>query len=468
MIPFPDATEIFPRAVHPPTLPRMALFKRQGQAKADLRAAIRELQHTCDILTAGATTSTKPGNPYPSYKSQVIELSRKYEGKADWGCQTARNIIDVRAAFIISQGVSATIVPGKAAEGELDFIRAFIARNNLDEEVPQSWAREAEIEGKFLCRLFPNPEAKQVDVRFVPWTQHSYEVHTEEQDYATYTKVTYRDKNGQDVTIPPEEFVYARYGGRTHNVNDTPPKTAAALQAIESIHRALNDWRTINNLFASPTPHFKVADVESASKLQQILKALNWKIGKYLATNAEMQMVGIDSAGVESLKSEIVALIQLISGITGIPVHFLGFPDLMSNRATAESMLDMLMGSTSAERKTWIGAYEEMFSKVLALANTFSNRPGYDVNAISADIPQVTSAKILELKEVWLPIYQEGGLSLETFLSKIPEVDPEEELSRIQKQDEDRAKRAMEAMKASDVAPPPVVGMPAVPRKEAA
>lgn len=401
------------------------------------------LQHQCVQMfnTLESITSSayfdETRSRYKSYASQVSELAEMYECKATWGNQIARNVIDVRAAFIIANGIQVT-----GEKRELEFIKAFIAHNNLDEEVPQNLAREAEIEGKFLARLIPNAEAAgvkrrgMIEMRFVPWTAHKYTIVAKADDYNVFERAKYQvNQTGKDVNLDPSEFVYARFGGRTHKVNDTPPKIGGAIHEIKNLDRALQDWRAINHYFASPTPYFKCETKEQAQAMQKSLGDIQWKIGKVLCGTADFSMVGIDDAGWESLKEEIITQAKIISGTTGVPVHFLGLPDLMSNRATAENLMELVSASTLKERRIWVGAYEEMFSKALAMANEHF-QGGFDSKAVEVSIPFITQAHMDELSATWLPLYTSSAISLETFLSKVPDVDPVEEVKRV----EDRKK----------------------------
>ncbi|MDP4879928.1 MAG: hypothetical protein NWR36_08580, partial [Opitutales bacterium] len=59
------------------------------------------------------------------------------------------------------------------------------------------------------------------------------------------------------------------------------------------------------------------------------------------------------AAGGTSLTTEINTIAKIISGATGIPIHYLGFTDLMSNRATAEDLAELVNVTTSHEREAW-------------------------------------------------------------------------------------------------------------------
>ena len=72
-----------------------------------------------------------------------------------------------------------------------------------------------------------------------------------------------------------------------------------------------------------------------------------------------------------------------------------------------------------------------MLFRSIRMQNLFF-RTGLDEDAVGADIPFITAEKMKELVEVWLPLLNSGSISLQTFLSKIPEVDAQEEMKLIE------------------------------------
>lgn len=403
---------------------------------------------------------TAGGNPYDTYDEATIELDKKYNGIADWGCYQARSIIDVRAAFTIGNGIQVVAVDpmsGKRLDDpskykkEMDFINQFIEYNNLDEEFSQDLAKEAEIEGRMLLRLKKDKSISaeegargKIGLRFLSWCTNRYRVKASDDDYAEYEEVKY-NKGGQEYTLKKGDFIYKKFAGRIDKVNDIMSKTATILRLLEDLDKALNDLRHVNHLFGSPTPHFNCDDATSALALQKKLKELNWKIGRYLVTSgATFSMVSPDASGVESLIKEVVSLAKIISGVTGIPVHFLGLPDLMSNRSVSTDMFEMIIASTNRERKTWIGTYEELFKAALAFAND-KYGTSFRTDVVSCSIPQVTAEKLKELVDTWLPLYNSNVIDLDYILAKIPDADVE----RIKGAAEAAAKREMDMLKQS-------------------
>ena len=391
-----------------------------------------------------------------TYKARTDRLGKMYAGTAEWGTPIARNVIDVRAAFTLAGGVRPVLretvkESTSGATRELEFIKAFVDYNGLRDDLPQDWAKEAEIEGKFLATLKADLQAGQIKARYFSYSSRAYTVIADPDDYAVFLRVEYTDSAGNPREILPEYFVYRPFGGRTHNVNETPSKASSVVWNFEALHKSLYDWRKANRLFASPTPYFKCANPAEVNALLDALNSMKWKIGQFLAGTAEYNLVGMPTTGIDSLQKEITTNIQLISGNTGVPVHFLGFPELMSNRSTADTLFDMVAASTHRERRIWMSFYTELFDRAIALANA-GFQAGLRPGLVEAQIPEVSSKTMFELKDNWLPLFESGVLSLETLLAKIPDLDdPRAELQRIQQAAGEAAANALEVMRARAV-----------------
>lgn len=236
------------------------------------------------------------------------------------------------------------------------------------------------------------------------------------------------------------------FSGRTNKVNETMPKVAMVLRQMEALDKALWDWRNINHYFSMPTPYFKCETKEQAKAMNEVLEKINWKIGKTLAGVAEFSFVSTDMKGIDSLEKEIISNVKIISGETGIPVHFLGLPDLMSNRAVSTDLFELIVASTNKERHVWIGAYEEIFSKALIMANQGLQKQKFDPEAVGCEIPYVTAQKIKELSETWLPLYTANIIDLDYMLSMIPNVDAE----KIKKDQNENDKKILKDIKDLD------------------
>ena len=369
------------------------IIKRNDLLTRQVRTLVSEIQAATDITTNTDSTSTRHylGTPsrYNSYSKQVTQLGKLYDNTADWGCMIAKNVIDMRTAFSVGKGVR--VVKHKDFKGdatkELAWCKEFMRFNNLDEEMPQEYAKEAEIEGKILLRFLVDETAKNIRVIHVPWRQFNYKIYTPDWDFFNYTKAEYigSGEPGIKFDLTREFFVYKRFGGGASKINETPPKTAFIIREMEDLDKAIWDWRKINKLFSAPTPTIICPDESTAKKVQKWVDDSNWKIGKMLilgGLDIKFELVGWKGDGYTTLKEETQSLVKTISGTTGIPVHFLGYPELLSNRDTAENLIELIVLSTNKERNTWMGAYEEIFQKAMIIYNTVY---GKELNPMAVD-----------------------------------------------------------------------------------
>ncbi len=361
--------------------PHKQLKEHDKLVTGQLRHLMSQIQASTDITTNTDSSTGKVyiGTPfrYNSYAKQVTQLGKLYDNIADWGCMIGKNVIDMRTAFSVGKGVR--VVKHKDFKGdatkELAWCKEFMRFNNLDEEMPQEYAKEAEIEGKILLRLLVDETAKNVRVIHVPWRKFNYTIYTPDWDFFNYTKAEYigSGKPGIKFDLTRDFFVYKRFGGGASKINETPPKTAFILREMEDLDKAIVDWRKINRIFAAPTPTFTTPDETTAKKFNEWIDGGNFRIGKALVIGGQdvsYDLVGWEGDGYTTLKEETQTLAKTISGTTGIPVHFLGYPELLSNRDTAENLIELIVLSTNKERNTWMGAYEELFQKAMIIYNT--------------------------------------------------------------------------------------------------
>jgi len=372
---------------------RVVLLNRQ------VRSLVSEIQASEDITTNTDSTSSKHyiGLPtrYNSYDKQVTHLGKMYDNLADWGNMIAKNIIDVRTAFSVGRGLDVIKQPEftGSAEKEIAWCKEFMRFNNLNEEMPQEYTKEAEIEGKILFRFGIDEENKNVCLIHVPWRQYKYKVSTSPDNYLHYIQVDCTATNdGSDVSFSLKEplFVYKRFGGSVSKPNETPPKTAFVIREMEDIDKAIWDWRKINKLFSMPTPVIYAPDKQTAKEVKEWVDKNNWRIGKLLilgGLNMTFDLVGWKGDGYTTVQKETESLVKTISGTTGIPVHFFGYPELLSNRDTADNLVELIALSTSKERRTWIGAYEEVFQKAMVIYNTAFGT-NMNPNAVTATIKE--------------------------------------------------------------------------------
>jgi len=308
-----------------------------------LENQVHKLQHLVkdDILALTDAVSGYKSNAYPTYESAVAEIDRKYKGTADWGILQTGSIIDLRAAFIIGDGIIVS-AEGDEAEKELEWVEDFLKYNDLDREVAQEFAKEAEIEGKIALKLALEEDKEQdeeidekdkkwkVSVRFISWLDKKYKIIPNPLDYLDYQKLEWKATSKRKAeTLDAKEFVYKKFGGRIINPNEAAPKIMKCLTQIEGLDKAERDWRQINHIFAGPVFYAECEDKKEVDAMLTAFNDKNFKVNKILAGTAKVYFIKLDAGGIDSIEKEIVSLVKLISGTTGIPVHFLGFVELM-------------------------------------------------------------------------------------------------------------------------------------------
>jgi len=425
-----------------------------------------------DILTLNETISSNRGNDYRDYAKAVKAISDKYNCSADWGCLHTGIIIDLRAAFILGEGVQIEhkTETSADAERELQWVEDFFSWNDLDAEMAQEMAKEAEIEGKVAVKMIykakeygADPAAKDkpwpgmVSARFIPWTSKKYKITADPNDYSHYTEMFWEASGASPAgKLSEKEFIYKKFGGRINNPNEAQPKIMRCLTQIDRLDKALRDLREINHLYAAPTPDFEVEDSNQVEDMYKKLADVNWKIGKLFVHTGKFDMKGVDPGGVDNLIREIELTLKMISGTTGIPIHFLGLLDLLKNRATGDNTRELVSAATARERMIWKGAYEELIEKSMNIFNAkvypqLSKETKLDPTKITVNIPVITQEHYDRIEKVLIPAAVAGIISKEHVASQIPGVDMEKEEERKKEKDEAdavRAKEEMEALKA--------------------
>ncbi len=422
------------------------------------------------------------GNAYNTYAGAVSEIDKKYKGVADWGVAQTGAIVDLRAAFIVGDGI--TVSPATVddeAEKEIEWVEEFLKYNDLDREIVQEFAKEAEIEGKIALKIAiekdkdsdkDSEEGKEkwaVSVRFISWLRKKYEVIPNPKDYLDYQKLKWKAGDGYDEeTLEAKEFVYKKFGGRIMDPNEAAPKVMKCLTQIEALDKAIRDWREINHIFAGPILYFKCLNKEEVRMTKEAVDDTNFKLKKIFIGTAEASFIPLDIKGVESIEREIESNLKVISGDTGIPVHFLGFADLMKNRSTAENLMEMINAATTKERQIWIGVYEEVITKAMTMWNDsvkqgIGKEGKLDPKKIKVDIPIITQEHYDRIEKIYLPACIAGKLSDEALVEMLPNVDAKTEKERREKKEAselEETRQSMRDMQSQDLGNNPVTGRP--------
>ena len=435
------------------------VVKMQAMNKEMNRMRVKT-QHMIDILSAtdDDDTGAFQGNEYRTYDKAIVAIDKKYNGRAKWGVLQTRNIIDLRASFIISRGIKVSAKEkGVDATKELKWANEFMEYNDLDKEMVQVFAIEAEIEGKILMKLDMDetPEIEKYKaygyqmpvVRYVSWLDKKYTVSVDNDDYKKYTEVTWKAKDGKKGKLVEPQFVYKKFGGRISDPNQAQSKVMNCLTQIDNIDKALRDWREINRIYAGPIMYMKLENKNDVSQALNLFDDKNFKIKKTLAGIGDLMYVNFDAGGVKSIEDEILTNAKMVSGTTGVSIQYLGFIEFLKNRSTGDDQREGLSSATVRERATWEGAYSELITKAMNMSNETmfpqKEAKGLKLNPslVKVSIPVVTKQHWEDIKNVWLPATIAGKISEELFLEQLPDVDAAEEMERQSLKEEEELER---------------------------
>ena len=433
-------------------LQTMTAQVEEFQRRVDQYQKVQELLGD-KLLTLQADRDSYVGNDYRNYEGAVRAIEEKYLGKAEWGCLQTAAIIKLRAGFILGDGVKIIHKTNtrSEAEKELKWAEDFFSWNDLDAENAPQFAREAEIDGKIAIKLIYEEKKWRdwpgmVSARFIPWASKKYTITADPDDYAHYKELTWKATGTMPAgKLPEEQFIYKKFGGRINKPNDAQPQIMHCLTQVDRLDHALRDLRQVNHFHASPTPHIHVESIEDAKAMLKNLQGINWKIGKLLIHTGEFGITGAPIGGNQNLENEILMIMKIISGITGIPIHYLGPLDLLKNRATGDNTRELIIASTAYERKTWIGAYEELITKAMEMFNAKAyaqkSGPKLDPEKIGVNINIDTQEAWDHIEKVLIPAATAGIISNEHVAEQIPGVDAEKEAERAKERDDSDLER---------------------------
>lgn len=373
------------------------------------------------LAFARASSSTPGmGNEYLTYQSQVKETYRKYNNESDWGNSQIRTIVDTRTAFIAGEGISVQCEDEQLSKFFSDFLDSCKLSGSKFLEAVLG----AEMTGKVLFLLSPVLGDFPTCSR-IPYKSGEYELKRKNKWDWRPDSVVVKDKLNGDKTFDRDRFVYIRTGGDDQNWDDTTTRAGLCLNDAENYDRALKDIRRTNYTTSRITPTFKVDSAEEASMLRTSLAKMGWKIGQAFIGKAAFKYESPQGGPIENLKAELAASAKSISAVSGIPVHWLGHVDLMSNRATAEELYQVISNATVLPRVVFQEEFKDLLVKVQTI---YLDSGGTRISSVSHDfeiaIPPIDIGRFESMVKALSQAYADEAISIDDYRSFIPGIDP--------------------------------------------
>jgi len=356
------------------------------------------------------TAENIPGmvNQYPTYSLQTAELYRKYNGQSEYGCAQVRTIIDTRTAFIAGEGIDINT----ENENFSMWAKKFLRSTKLNGSKFFQIVRATEMMGTLVVVLRPRP-GDFPEVIKLPRTMK----------YKIINGVFYTG-DGKDAQVF-RDFVVFETSGDSSDGLDPVVKTGLCLTDCENYDRALRDIRRTNHTTSRITPTFKTESDEETRSLARSIAEKGWKIGQAFVGKAVFDYKTAGTGALDNLKTELASTAKNISATTGVPVHWLGWTDLMSNRATAEDLYQVINNSTLSER-TIIA--EALYDLLIKAQTVYIDNGGTELRGVEKDftvkIPVIDYGRFETLVRALSVAYNDKIISADDYRSFIPGIDP--------------------------------------------
>lgn len=433
-------------------LSRHKILNRGKIARAKIRLqAIEEGQR--DILTPSVTTAGRKAkvvnkNNFATYEAQVDGAYQMYRNVADYGGEIFHAITNIRAAIIGGAGIS--IISKK--ESTKKWIEKFLKNNKLHGSRLISMIRTGSLEGKDL--IITTATKDGVKARSFPYYENRYTLKVNSKDHDEIIKITYKEKNDQaepkelPVKTKTSAVTYVKLGGTEADINETTNGLHCSLTACENFSRAYYDLRSNSHNFARLTPvwEFDKDDptaTQDAKGIQSAVTNGEWELGMGYAGKAKHRIAGPEITAHDTLIKDMLSSLKIISTNTGIPVHWLSYPELMSNRATADNILEAVNYATINDRMIWEEGLREMIKKAIIIAIDSGLESAGIQGEFEVKLPLISLANLKQLIEVFWPLVLEKVMSLATFRNMLPGINPQVEEKLIEAERKEAAERSV-------------------------
>jgi hypothetical protein len=437
----------------------MAGIRRMKRKVQAIQETQRDITTTYAARRISGDTQVDKNN-YKSYEAQVNASYKMYDGLADYGSEVLSSVADIRVAFLAGEGISLFSENKK----KVKFLNEFLKHNNLGGSKLLSAALMGELEGKVLFVLALNKEKKTIDARLFSWHINKYTIKRDAADYEKITSITYLPEGTQkEKVIDIEKSIYLKLGGSNYKDDAATTKIGKVLTQCENASRAAFDLRKNTHLFGKIFPYWHTQTGPDAKAINDAVAAKSFEIGDGYAGAAQMSLLEPSGSAAEAVIKDMLNSMRFIASMTGVPIHWLAWPELMSNRATAENLLEVVSAATKKERLIWEESLTSLFEKVCQMA---VDGGVADANILDKDVtvklPLISMTSLQQLVDIWTLLWKDKLISDFTMRSMIPGIDPVKEEELVKKAQEEEAANSPFVNTAADAFaknmqnPPPV------------
>jgi len=388
---------------------------------------------TMDNLLTGEPIGGVDGtvNLYRSYSAQVTATYKKYAGEDEFGNDQARTVIDSRTAFIAGEGLSVALgdkVNGEE-QGYSELFKEFLEKNKLDSIRLFDITRATEMCGYAIVSVLPTDEkfeyipilgllnTNRGKAFYQPILRNPMNPYS----IKGFHKVVDKDK----VKINITNAIYIRTGGYGYIEDYPTTKVGIILTECDNYDRALKDMRELNYRMARITPDFQTKSSAETKTVSEALKAKKWKIGQARVGTAVFSYKAPTTGAHDNLKTEMTSNLKTISGNSSVPVHWFGWVDQMSNRATAQELYAMVNNGTIMEREAIESAMREA---IILMQETYIDSGGTLITEVTKDfevrLPLIDFGRFESTVKAYSMLHADEIISTQTYRNIVPGIDP--------------------------------------------
>ena len=412
-------------------IPKLLQSKRIREHD-DMVVQIKELQVTSsEMLSRIQSDREYDVNSYITHADQTNEIVNKYKGIALYGITLVKRLVNVAAALQVPNGIE---LDGDDKLPEYMYLKTFLDISQLNQGVAIKLAKEAQFEGQVLLELVWDDTDNMVKIIHTMWRNAPYQITPIGLSNLTGPyKAEWKEDDKVVRTLSGDQMAFVAFNATRNEDYEIEgwPTIGNLLMRLDTISRDLNDWRATNKLFAHPTPVFQCETQAEVNDLTDKLKSSGWTVGTAIALRGKFVLVASGSYYL-TFRNAIETNVKLVSGGSGVSIAWLGFADVMSNRATADSLGEPLEIVSAADISTWNSFYEEIFDSVIAIRNeNLDSQQKLKPGIIKPKLKPMSDRQWAKLKDLFMPAAKDGLITRQSFLEQIPNFDLEAELKRI-------------------------------------
>lgn len=435
-------------------LEKIPTRKRKARKEQTLRIqgaeAMRDIYTTFSVndgSSSGEYCVNK--NNYPTYSKMVQAGYEMYKNSPKYGGEFYGALMTSRVSFIGGEGPTATSDDPKVQEWANNWLEI----NGLTGTRNIRFMEAGELEGKFLMLLketkeppaYLNEGKPFVSVQGLHWYHQNYKVEKDPNNSDIIKKISYKKKgeDGEEKKIDTDRAVFVQLGGLDNDTDETVYGLMRCLTEIESASRIYFDINHTSSLYGFPKPSIKVPpgpsavnEVNNTKKAFENKKVPPWLM--YIGTG-EFKYATPGAQGMAPLIEALKTTLRIISFNSDMPMLMIVWPEMMSNRATADSIVDIVNNKTAIPRTIWETSYKEAIYKARIMSADNGWIPDgltqeeFTSPEIKIKMPLASFEILKQILNVWLPLFEKGIIGKDTLRNMTPGVDPADELKQEEK-----------------------------------